>query len=86
MAKSDVSTPLKLLSSNENKGKWKIFIEKKKHEVMLFTLETQSSKKLSSSEVLLSIEWRLQYLSEKHFIQKTRKLSLAILKNGEITA
>ena len=54
-----------------------------KHEVMLFTLATQSSKKLTSSGVLLSIEWRLELLNETHFIQKTIKLSLAILKNRE---
>ena len=53
---------------------------------MLFTLETQSSKKLSSNGVLLSIEWRLKFLNEKHFIQKTIKLSLAFLKKREMTA
>ena len=48
MVKSDVSTSLKSLSSDGNKGKWlQIFNENKlKHDVLLFTLETKSSKKL----------------------------------------
>ena len=62
------------------------YIMKIKHEVMLFTLETQSSKKLSSNGVFLRNECRLKFLNEKHFIQKTIKLSLAFLKNREITA
>ena len=46
---------LKSLSSNENKNELE-YIIRIKHEVMLFTLETQSSKKLSLIGVLLSIE------------------------------
>ena len=57
-----------------------------KLEVMLFTLETKSSKKLSSNKVLLSIDRRLKFLNEKHFVQKAIKLSLVFLKNREMTA
>ena len=51
---------------------------------MLFILEMQSSKKLSSNGVLLGIEWRLEFLNEK---QNTIKLSqMAFPKNREMTA
>lgn len=59
------------------------YMTKIKHEVMLFTLETQASKKLSSIGVLLSIAGRPKFLNENHFMQKTIKLSLAFLKNRE---
>ena len=62
------------------------YMTKIKHEVMLFTLETQASKKLRSIGVLLSIAGRLKFLNENHFMQKTIKLSLAFLENREIIA
>ena len=60
------------------------YIMRIKHEVMLFTLETQSSKKLSLNGVLLRIKGSLAFLIEKHFIQKSTKLSLAFLKNRKL--
>ena len=49
--KSDSSPFFGLCTKDEFEYKMKI-----EHEVILFTLETQSSKKLSSNGVLLSIE------------------------------
>ena len=49
------------------------YIMRIKHEVILFTLETQSSKKLSLNGVLLSIEWRSRRVLSNRHVDKQHK-------------
>ena len=49
------------------------YIMRIKHEVILFTLETQSSKKLSLNGVLLSIEWRSRCVLSNRHVDKQHK-------------